>query len=178
MHQKLASNLGAGVTLVGKLVFNVLNSVVVHNQEAVDKYIMQREPGLGLVTVSNHIRWGELPLLFQSSHSNLHNDQKVVQHASDVSSEPQGLLPAVKDNSNGSCLHTPCLLAVACPVLPVHLPGTGTDRSPLPACSTLDDPFVLGAMLPWRYFLTEHQHKGVRWSLCAREICFWNPLLA
>ena len=51
-------------------------------------------------------------------------------------------------------------------------------RSPHPACSTLDDPFVLGAMLPWRYFLTEHQHKGVRWSLCAREICFWNPLLA
>jgi hypothetical protein len=44
-------------------------------------------------------------------------------------------------------------------------------------CSTLDDPGVLSAMLPWRYFYTEHQHHGVRWSLCAREMCFKNELL-
>ena len=62
----LASNVGAGVTLMGKLTFNVLNSVVVRNQDVVDKYIMQREPGLGLVSVSNHIRWGKLLLSLQS----------------------------------------------------------------------------------------------------------------
>ena len=58
---------------MGKLAFNVLNSVVVRHQEVVDRYIMQREPGLGLVTVSNHIRWGKLLLLLQElTDSNLH----------------------------------------------------------------------------------------------------------
>lgn len=46
-----------------------------------------------------------------------------------------------------------------------------------PQCSTLDDPMLLSAMLPWRFFITEHLHKNVRWSLCAREICYSNPLL-
>ena len=90
---KFASNLGAGVTLVGKLTFNVLNSVVVRNQEAVDKYVMQREPGLGLVSVSNHIRWGELLFLYQGQRSSLHN-KSAVQPRSDISSEPLGSLPA------------------------------------------------------------------------------------
>jgi len=36
---------------------------------------------------------------------------------------------------------------------------------------------LLSAMLPWRFFITEHLHKNVRWSLCAREICYRNPLL-
>ena len=39
-------------------------------------------------------------------------------------------------------------------------------------CSTLDDPVVLSGMLPWSFFWTESQHSGVRWSLCAREICY------
>lgn len=43
--------------------------------------------------------------------------------------------------------------------------------------STIDDPFVLSALVPWSYFLTEHQHHGIRWALCAREICYINPFL-
>lgn len=43
--------------------------------------------------------------------------------------------------------------------------------------STFDDPGVICAMLPWSYFLTEYQHKGVRWSMCAKEICFSNWFL-
>jgi len=43
--------------------------------------------------------------------------------------------------------------------------------------STLDDPMLLSAMLPWSFFLTEHVHGKVRWSLCAREICYSNYLL-
>jgi len=36
---------------------------------------------------------------------------------------------------------------------------------------------LLSAMLPWSFFLTEHTHGKVRWSLCARELCYRNPLL-
>lgn len=32
-------------------------------------------------------------------------------------------------------------------------------------------------MLPWSFFFTEHVHGKVRWSLCARELCYSNPLL-
>ena len=39
-------------------------------------------------------------------------------------------------------------------------------------CSTFDDPGLLSALLPWHYFWSEGQHGGVRWSLCARDICF------
>ena len=31
--------------------------------------------------------------------------------------------------------------------------------------------------MPWRFFASESQHKGNRWSLCAREICYKNKLL-
>ena len=44
-------------------------------------------------------------------------------------------------------------------------------------CSTVDDPFVFGALIPFSYISTEHKHKGVRWSLCAKEICYKNRLL-
>jgi monolysocardiolipin acyltransferase len=37
---------------------------------------------------------------------------------------------------------------------------------------------LLSAMLPWSFYLSEHRHGRVRWSLCAREICYRNPLLA
>ncbi|KAK9831538.1 hypothetical protein WJX81_006941 [Elliptochloris bilobata] len=43
--------------------------------------------------------------------------------------------------------------------------------------STLDDPVVLSAMLPLRFFWGEARHGGNRWSLCAKEICFRNELL-
>lgn len=45
-------------------------------------------------------------------------------------------------------------------------------------CSTLDDPGLLSAITPLSYFFSEHRHHGVRWSLCAREMCYRNPLLA
>ena len=44
-------------------------------------------------------------------------------------------------------------------------------------CSTIDDPFVISAMDPWSYFWTEHRHHGVRWALCAKEICYINQFL-
>jgi monolysocardiolipin acyltransferase len=47
----------------------------------------------------------------------------------------------------------------------------------LPLPSTLDDPMLLSAMLPWTFFLTEHVHGRTRWSLCARELCYRNHLL-
>jgi monolysocardiolipin acyltransferase len=43
--------------------------------------------------------------------------------------------------------------------------------------STLDDPMILCAMLPWTFFFTDHVHGKVRWSLCARELCYSNWLL-
>lgn len=43
--------------------------------------------------------------------------------------------------------------------------------------STFDDPGVICGMLPWSFFWTEPLHKGVRWSLCAKEICFKNEFL-
>eukprot|EP00951_Prasinocladus_malaysianus_P015163 scaffold116097_cov23-Prasinocladus_malaysianus.AAC.1 len=42
--------------------------------------------------------------------------------------------------------------------------------------STFDDPGVLCAMLPLSFFWTENIHKGVRWTLCAKEICYSNWL--
>lgn len=32
-------------------------------------------------------------------------------------------------------------------------------------------------MLPWRLFWQEGQEHRMRWSLCAKEICFKNKLL-
>lgn len=32
-------------------------------------------------------------------------------------------------------------------------------------------------MLPWSFYLSEHQHGRTRWSLCAREICYSNTLI-
>ena len=46
-----------------------------------------------------------------------------------------------------------------------------------PACSTLDDPFVISAMLPWTFIWNEYSHHGIRWSICARQICYRNHLL-
>lgn len=43
--------------------------------------------------------------------------------------------------------------------------------------STIDDPFVFSAMVPWSYFCTEHRHHGIRWALCAKEICYINHFL-
>jgi hypothetical protein len=45
------------------------------------------------------------------------------------------------------------------------------------ARSTLDDPVVISAMLPLRFFWGEARHGRARWSLCAKEICFRNELL-
>ncbi len=58
-------------------------------------------------------------------------------------------------------------------------PATGA-RHPSaarPARSTLDDPVVISAMLPLRFFWGEARHGRARWSLCAKEICFRNELL-
>lgn len=41
-------------------------------------------------------------------------------------------------------------------------------------CSTTDDPAVIAAMLPWRAFYPSHYTRSVRWSMCAREICYRN----
>ena len=40
-----------------------------------------------------------------------------------------------------------------------------------------DDPGVISAITPWWYFWTEPRHHGMRWSMCAKEVCFKNELL-
>lgn len=47
--------LGA-VSLFSKGLLTVANTVEVHNKETWDRHVMQREPGLGLLTVCNHTR--------------------------------------------------------------------------------------------------------------------------
>lgn len=39
-----------------------------------------------------------------------------------------------------------------------------------------DDPGIISAMLPWRYFWFDPVYNYMRWSLCAREVCFKNDL--
>ena len=46
-----------------------------------------------------------------------------------------------------------------------------------PDRSTIDDPTLLSVLTPLRYFFTEHEHHGVRWTLCAKEMCYRNALL-
>lgn len=44
--------------------------------------------------------------------------------------------------------------------------------------STLDDPMLFCSIFPFTFFFTEHWHHRVRWSICAREICYSNPFFA
>jgi len=84
-----------GTSLVGKAVLQGANRVQVHGREHWLAAVLDRAPGRGLMTVSNHV-------------------------------------------------------------------------------STLDDPFLVSAMLPWAFFLTEPQHKLTRWAMCAEDVCFRN----
>jgi hypothetical protein len=43
--------------------------------------------------------------------------------------------------------------------------------------STFDDPGLESAMLPWSYFWTESSHGGMRWTMCAQDVCIGNELL-
>jgi monolysocardiolipin acyltransferase len=43
--------------------------------------------------------------------------------------------------------------------------------------STFDEPGLPSALLPWSTFWTEHFHGKMRWTLCARDVCFLNDLL-
>jgi hypothetical protein len=40
-----------------------------------------------------------------------------------------------------------------------------------------DDPGVLSALMPWQWLWLDPVYHQVRWSLCAREVCFKNELL-
>ncbi|KAG1667040.1 hypothetical protein FOA52_000401 [Chlamydomonas sp. UWO 241] len=61
---------------------------------------------------------------------------------------------------------------------------TVTDRQPGVGLFTIsnhtslfDDPGLFCAMTPWSYFWSEHRHHGMRWTMCAKEVCFKNELL-
>ncbi|GFR45151.1 hypothetical protein Agub_g6534 [Astrephomene gubernaculifera] len=43
--------------------------------------------------------------------------------------------------------------------------------------SLFDDPGVLSLIMPWHWLWTEPITQNVRWSLCAREVCFKNEFL-
>lgn len=43
--------------------------------------------------------------------------------------------------------------------------------------STFDDPGVLSYLIPFRYFMTESSHGGVRWTMCTKEICASNAMI-
>lgn len=42
--------------------------------------------------------------------------------------------------------------------------------------STLDDPCLPCAFLPFKFFTQEANHRGTRWVFCADNICFTNPV--
>eukprot|EP00741_Cyanophora_paradoxa_P011022 tig00020553_g10654.t1 len=41
--------------------------------------------------------------------------------------------------------------------------------------SFIDDPFLMATILPYRFLCRPRQY--VRWSLCAEDMCFFNPLI-
>lgn len=82
--------------------------------------------------------------------------------------------PVTCQNKNWHRKTNPCKSHI---ILKWHIERIFTASSNI-SCSTLDDPMLLSAMLPWTFFLTEHSHGKVRWSLCAREVCYQNALLA
>jgi hypothetical protein len=43
--------------------------------------------------------------------------------------------------------------------------------------STLDDPGIISAVLPWTEFTHDTVHNRMRWVLCAESVCFTNPFL-
>ena len=43
--------------------------------------------------------------------------------------------------------------------------------------STFDDPGVLSYLIPFKYFMTEPQHGGIRWTMCTKEICASSALV-
>ncbi|EFJ50008.1 hypothetical protein VOLCADRAFT_89384 [Volvox carteri f. nagariensis] len=44
-------------------------------------------------------------------------------------------------------------------------------------CSMFDDPGVLSIIMPWSWLWMDPVQNHVRWSLCAKEVCFKNELL-
>ncbi|KAG2446924.1 hypothetical protein HYH02_008079 [Chlamydomonas schloesseri] len=43
--------------------------------------------------------------------------------------------------------------------------------------SMFDDPGVLSLLMPWHWLWSEPLTEKVRWSICAKEVCFKNELL-
>ena len=43
--------------------------------------------------------------------------------------------------------------------------------------SLFDDPGIFSAITPWSYFWSEPSHHGMRWSMCAKEVCFKTDFL-
>ena len=43
--------------------------------------------------------------------------------------------------------------------------------------STFDDPGVLSYLIPFRYFMTEPTHGGIRWTMCTKEICASSAMI-
>ena len=87
------------VSIAGKCIMHVMNRSHVENEGGLMTSVLEREEGLGLITVSNH-------------------------------------------------------------------------------ASTLDDTMLFCGIFPLSFFFTEHWHHRVRWSICAREMCYSNPLFA
>ena len=58
----------------------------------------------------------------------------------------------------------------------------GLSNPPTPAVcnhvSTLDDPTLVSTMFPWEFFLTEHKHGNVRWTLGAKELLYRNRIFS
>lgn len=49
----------AAIAAMSKLYLNLLNSTTIAGEEAFHKAVLERNPEQGLITVSNHTRWGE-----------------------------------------------------------------------------------------------------------------------
>lgn len=143
------------VSLVSKAVVTLLNHFSVEGLDTFLQHTTAREPGVGLITVCNHTRCARATAQLPSA------------------SKPR--CPALRTGRIAT-MHQ-AVRKCAC----LHLRGSTSLRTdlwrPSTRCSTADDPMLFCSMLPASFFFTEHRHLGNRWSLCAKEICYRNPLL-
>ena len=158
------------VWAAGKFVLQVLNTTSVDGGARFEQALLERPARAPLVTVCNHTRcrpgrWSPRVAAVQgAARRHGHTAAACARPCSPATTSLYGGPPAGSD----SAPHEVSRASMSAWLADAEAPA---------CCSTVDDPFVFGALIPFSYISSEHRHKGVRWSLCAKEICFRNKLL-